>query len=127
LPGFAVKDPSAELDDVEMMSLRLVANWAKRARRSRALRGRGGNVWSALEAGLPAPFITPKRRTPADWGWWRLVQLRSFFAAEKRLAELELVIRVAEGAGLPGDRSGLEALRRGLAGVVEYLGAAARR
>jgi hypothetical protein len=119
------------IDEAEAKALRILEVWLARARRARMLRGQPsvGGLWSALLSGqtggkwtLPLINTVPG----ADHAWFRLLQLREYFAAAGELVELGLVLRVAEGVGIPEPLQ-MGAFQAGLRSVTLYLECGRRR
>jgi hypothetical protein len=120
------------IDEAEAIVLQVVEVWIARARLGRTLRTTTiDGLWSALLSGQAGgkwtpPVIAGDNRTGADHAWARLLQLRDHFAATGELAELGLVLRVAEGVGLPGPAE-MGAFQVGLHSVSRFLERRPRR
>ena len=75
------------LDNEQLMTIRLIANWLDQVHRGRGASLAGvGALWTALLSGqrggrVVTPVIDAGRRTPADQAWWRLCGLFNFLGS----------------------------------------------
>jgi hypothetical protein len=111
----------------------VVEVWIARARLARILRGQPsvGGLWTALLSGQSSgkwtpPAIDTRSSNGGDHAWFRLWQLREYFADASELAQLGLVLRVAEGVGMPGPEQ-MGAFQAGLRSLALYLERGRRR